>query len=75
MIARSTEAAGSLTSSTELSRVSIDVLGRELALSSGQVHRPSAHARGALFSLIEAARCVARATPQVFASEEASRAL
>jgi AraC-like DNA-binding protein len=58
---------------SELERVAIDLVGRELPLGSGGVLRPSDRSLARLLSLLEDGRRVARLSPQVFAADEARR--
>ncbi len=59
----------------ELERVAIELSGRELQVESALTLRPREPVFARLLSLIDDAHRVARADPQVFASDEACRAL
>lgn len=59
----------------DLTRAVDDLIGRELAVSAGRVLRPPAHLLKQLLSVIESAIRVNEATPQVFTSPPATRAL
>jgi len=59
----------------ELERVAIDLVDREVRIEGAHGLRPSEPAMARLQSLIDDAHRVARADPQIFASDEACRAL
>jgi AraC-like DNA-binding protein len=64
-----------LVDASELERASLEFAGRELPIGSGRVLRPSEHSLARLQSLLDDAGRVARGSPEVFAANEACRAL